>query len=163
VCPGPTDAPPFQRQLPWIKEAPTRAIRFRHIAQPSEIADAVLFFLSDRANYITGQVLSVSGGLTMADRQGQEEQAMRSYQAAALAALMITAAGSAQAQPQAPMPENNPAAAANVKQSEQYSALLRSNPGFRRQREKIECGPIEDSQLRASCIASFEAYAAPAK
>ncbi len=88
---------------------------------------------------------------------------MRSYQAAAVAAFMITAAASAQAQPQAPMPENNPAAAANVKQSEQYSALLRSNPGFRRQREKIECGPIQDSQLRASCIASFEAYAAPAK
>lgn len=88
---------------------------------------------------------------------------MRSYQAAAVAALMITAAASAQAQPQAPMPQNDPAAAANVKQSEQYSALLRSNPAFRRQREKIECGPIEDSQLRASCIASFEAYAAPAK
>ena len=87
---------------------------------------------------------------------------MRSYQAAAVAAFMITAAASAQAQPQAPMPQNNPAAAANVKQSEQYSALLRSNPGFRRQREKIECGPIQDSQLRASCIASFEAYAAPA-
>lgn len=89
---------------------------------------------------------------------------MRSYQAAALAAFMtIAAAASAQAQPQAPMPQDNPAAAANVKQSEQYSALLRSNPGFRRQREKIECGPIQDSQLRASCIASFEAYAAPAK
>ena len=88
---------------------------------------------------------------------------MRSYQAAAVAALMVTAAASAQAQPPAPMPQNNPAAAANVKQSEQYSALLRSNPAFRRQREKIECGPIQDSQLRASCIASFEAYAAPAK
>jgi hypothetical protein len=89
---------------------------------------------------------------------------MRSYQAAVLAAfMMIAAASAAQAQPQAPMPQNNPAAAANVRESEQYSALLRSNPGFRRQREKIECGPIQDSQLRASCIASFEAYAAPAK
>lgn len=88
---------------------------------------------------------------------------MRSFQAAAVAALMITAAASAQAQPQAPMPQNDPAAAANVRESKQYSALLRSNPGFRRQREKIECGPIEDSQLRASCVASFEAYAAPAK
>ena len=45
----------------------TRTIPFRRIARASEIADAVLFFLSDRANYITGQVLSVSGGLTIAD------------------------------------------------------------------------------------------------
>jgi 2-hydroxycyclohexanecarboxyl-CoA dehydrogenase len=67
VCPGPTDTPLFQRQPERIKEALTRAIPFRRIAQPSEIADAVLFFLSSRANYITGQVLSVSGGLTMAD------------------------------------------------------------------------------------------------
>jgi hypothetical protein len=89
---------------------------------------------------------------------------MRSYQMAVLAAfLSIAAAGAAPAQPQAPMPQDNPAAAANVKQSEQYSALLRSNPAFRRQREKIECGPITDPQLHASCVASFEAYAAPAK
>jgi 2-hydroxycyclohexanecarboxyl-CoA dehydrogenase len=32
-----------------------------------EIAQAVLFFLSPRSDYVTGQVLSVSGGLTMAD------------------------------------------------------------------------------------------------
>ena len=67
VSPGPTDTPLFQRQPERIKEALTRAIPFRRIAQPVEIAQAVLFFLSDRANYITGQVLSVSGGLTMAD------------------------------------------------------------------------------------------------
>ena len=67
MCPGPTVAPRFRRQLSRIKEALTPAIPFQRIAQPSEIADAVLFFLSDRANYITGQVLSVSGGLTMAD------------------------------------------------------------------------------------------------
>jgi 2-hydroxycyclohexanecarboxyl-CoA dehydrogenase len=67
VCPGPTDTPLFQRQPERMKEALTRAIPFRRIAQPIEIAHAVLFFLSDRANYITGQVLSVSGGLTMAD------------------------------------------------------------------------------------------------
>jgi 2-hydroxycyclohexanecarboxyl-CoA dehydrogenase len=67
VCPGPTDTPLFQRQPERMKQALTRAIPFRRIAQPIEIAQAVLFFLSDRANYITGQVLSVSGGLTMAD------------------------------------------------------------------------------------------------
>lgn len=67
VSPGPTDTPLFQRQPERIKEALTRAIPFRRIAQPIEIAQAVLFFLSGRADYITGQVLSVSGGLTMTD------------------------------------------------------------------------------------------------
>jgi 2-hydroxycyclohexanecarboxyl-CoA dehydrogenase len=66
VCPGPTDTPLFQRQPERMKEALTRAIPFRRIAQPIEIAQAVLFFLSRRSDYITGQVLSVSGGLTMA-------------------------------------------------------------------------------------------------
>jgi 2-hydroxycyclohexanecarboxyl-CoA dehydrogenase len=67
VCPGPTDTPLFQRQPARMKEALTRAIPFRRIAQPIEIAQAVMFFLSARSDYITGQVLSVSGGLTMAD------------------------------------------------------------------------------------------------
>jgi 2-hydroxycyclohexanecarboxyl-CoA dehydrogenase len=67
VCPGPTDTPLFQRQPERMKEALTRAIPFRRIAQPIEIAQAVLFFLSPRSDYVTGQVLSVSGGLTMAD------------------------------------------------------------------------------------------------
>jgi 2-hydroxycyclohexanecarboxyl-CoA dehydrogenase len=67
VCPGPTDTPLFQRQPERMKEALTRAIPFRRIAQPLEIAQAVLFFLSRRSDYVTGQVLSVSGGLTMAD------------------------------------------------------------------------------------------------
>lgn len=85
---------------------------------------------------------------------------MRGYQVAAFAALLTSAfAGTAMAQA---MPTNDPQAAANVRQSEQYSAALRSNPAFRKKREAIECGPITDAQLRASCIASFEAYAAPA-
>jgi 2-hydroxycyclohexanecarboxyl-CoA dehydrogenase len=67
VCPGPTDTPLFQRQPERMKEALIRAIPFRRIAQPIEIAQAVMFFLSARSDYITGQVLSVSGGLTMAD------------------------------------------------------------------------------------------------
>jgi 2-hydroxycyclohexanecarboxyl-CoA dehydrogenase len=65
VCPGPTDTPLFQRQPDRIKEALVRAIPFRRIAQPIEIAHAVMFFLGPRSDYITGQVLSVSGGLTM--------------------------------------------------------------------------------------------------
>jgi hypothetical protein len=87
---------------------------------------------------------------------------MLKYQAVAFAALItITGAGAALAQ-SAPMPQNNPEAAANVRESEQYSALLRSNPSFRKKREQIECGPITDPQLRQNCINSFEAYAAPA-
>jgi hypothetical protein len=85
---------------------------------------------------------------------------MLRFQVMAFAALLTVAfAGTAMAQA---MPTDNPEAMANVRQSEQYTALLRSNPGFRKKREAIECGPITDSQLRASCIASFEAYASPA-
>jgi 2-hydroxycyclohexanecarboxyl-CoA dehydrogenase len=65
VCPGPTDTPLFQRQPERMREALTRAIPFRRIAQPDDIAEAVMFFLGARSDYITGQVLSVSGGLTM--------------------------------------------------------------------------------------------------
>src|SRR6266567_6123243 len=49
-----------------INEAFIRAIAFRRLAKPQEIADAILFFASSRADYVTGQVLSVSGGLTFA-------------------------------------------------------------------------------------------------
>jgi hypothetical protein len=89
---------------------------------------------------------------------------MQTYQAAAFAALLtIASGGAAVAQTMPPMPTNDPAAMANVRESQQYTALLRSNPAFRKKREAIECGPINDPQLRQSCIASFEAYAAPAK
>lgn len=65
VCPGPTDTPLFQNQPERMREALTRAIPFRRIAQPEEIAEAAMFFVGRRSDYITGQVLSVSGGLTM--------------------------------------------------------------------------------------------------
>jgi 2-hydroxycyclohexanecarboxyl-CoA dehydrogenase len=67
VCPGPTDTPLFSAQPERMREALTRAIPFRRIAQPEEIAEAAMFFLGRRSDYITGQVLSVSGGLTMVD------------------------------------------------------------------------------------------------
>lgn len=66
VCPGPTDTPLFASLPEKIQSGLVRAIPFGRIAAPEEVADAVLFFASDYANYVTGQVLSVSGGLTMA-------------------------------------------------------------------------------------------------
>lgn len=65
VCPGPTESPLLAAVPERHREAFQRAIPMRRFAQPSEIADAILFFASGRSNYITGQVLSVSGGLTM--------------------------------------------------------------------------------------------------
>ncbi len=66
VCPGPTDTPMLQSRPDKLKEAFVRAIPFKRFAKPQEIADAILFFASPRSDYITGQVLSVSGGLTFA-------------------------------------------------------------------------------------------------
>jgi len=65
VCPGPTDTPLFQAQPDKLKVALEKAIPLRRIAQPQELADAILFFASSRSDYVTAQVLSVSGGLTM--------------------------------------------------------------------------------------------------
>lgn len=65
VCPGPTETPLLAAVPEKQLEALKKAIPFRRFAKPSEIADAVVFFASERASYITGQVLSVSGGLTM--------------------------------------------------------------------------------------------------
>jgi 2-hydroxycyclohexanecarboxyl-CoA dehydrogenase len=65
VCPGPTDTPLFASQSEKMRTALANAIPMKRVAKPSEIADAVLFFASDRSSFITGQVLSVSGGLTM--------------------------------------------------------------------------------------------------
>jgi 2-hydroxycyclohexanecarboxyl-CoA dehydrogenase len=66
VCPGPTNTPLLHSMPEKLRGTLEKAIPFRRIAEPEEIADAVLFFASDRAKYVTGQVLSVSGGLTMA-------------------------------------------------------------------------------------------------
>jgi len=67
VCPGPTDTPLLASIPEKQRDALIRAIPFRRFAKPSEVADAVLFFAGGRTDYLTGQVLSVSGGLTMVD------------------------------------------------------------------------------------------------
>ena len=66
VCPGPTDTPLLRAVPEKHQEAFVRATPMRRLAKPSEIADAILFFASDRASFITGQTISVSGGLTLA-------------------------------------------------------------------------------------------------
>jgi 2-hydroxycyclohexanecarboxyl-CoA dehydrogenase len=72
VCPGPTDTPMLQHMLETspnaakIVSAMTRAVPMKRIGHPDEIAAAVSFFAQEDAGYITGQTLSVSGGLTMA-------------------------------------------------------------------------------------------------
>ena len=66
VCPGPTDTPLFRRQPERLQAALERAIPMRRLAAPHDVAHAVAYFTSPGADYVTGQVLSVSGGLTMA-------------------------------------------------------------------------------------------------
>jgi 2-hydroxycyclohexanecarboxyl-CoA dehydrogenase len=71
VCPGPTDTALFADYKEGagnpekLMEAFTRSIPLGRIGQPDDLPGAVLFFASDDAAYVTGQVLSVSGGLTM--------------------------------------------------------------------------------------------------
>ena len=71
VCPGPTDTALFAEYKEGagnpekLLEASTRSIPLGRIGQPGDLPGAILFFASDDAAYVTGQVLSVSGGLTM--------------------------------------------------------------------------------------------------
>jgi 2-hydroxycyclohexanecarboxyl-CoA dehydrogenase len=73
VCPGPTDTPALRKfadssgqEADKVIGGMTRSVPMKRLAEPSDIAAAVAFFASDAAGYITGQTLSVSGGLTMA-------------------------------------------------------------------------------------------------
>lgn len=66
VCPGPTDTPLFDSLPPGLRAGLERAIPLRRLATPQDVAAAVRYFASPEARYVTGQVLSVSGGLTMA-------------------------------------------------------------------------------------------------
>ncbi len=71
VCPGPTATALFEDYKHGagnpekLMEAFTRSIPLGRIGQPDDLPGAVLFFASEDATYVTGQVLSVSGGLTM--------------------------------------------------------------------------------------------------
>lgn len=65
VCPGPINTPFFAKNSDRLREALVRAIPMRRIGEPEDVAGAVCFFASPGASYVTGQVLSISGGLTM--------------------------------------------------------------------------------------------------
>jgi len=70
VCPGPSDTPLFRTEFvavnPKLSASLARVIPWGRLGQPDDVAPAVVFLASDEAGYVTGQTLSVSGGLTMA-------------------------------------------------------------------------------------------------
>ena len=72
VCPGPTDTPLIRGMADELGsgerfvDALTKAIPMRRLATADDVAPAIAFLASDDAGFITGQTLSVSGGLTMA-------------------------------------------------------------------------------------------------
>jgi len=72
VCPGPTRTPMLEGMAASGEKAERlvasleRAVPMRRLGEPEDVAAAVAFLASERAGYITGQTLSVSGGLTMA-------------------------------------------------------------------------------------------------
>jgi 2-hydroxycyclohexanecarboxyl-CoA dehydrogenase len=72
VCPGPTRTPLLEGMAAAgsggekLVGALERAVPMRRLGEPEDVAAAVAFLASERAGYITGQTLSVSGGLTMA-------------------------------------------------------------------------------------------------
>ena len=69
ICPGPSDTPLFRNEFaatsPKLAESLKRVIPWGRLGVPDDVAPAVVFLASDEAGFITGQTLSVSGGLTM--------------------------------------------------------------------------------------------------
>ena len=68
TCPGPTDTPlldDVKETMPKVVAAIEKAVPMRKIATPEQQANAIVWLASDEASYITGQSLSVNGGLNM--------------------------------------------------------------------------------------------------
>jgi 2-hydroxycyclohexanecarboxyl-CoA dehydrogenase len=72
VCPGPTATPLIDEIVSASSSgdkvigAMANAVPMKRLGQPNEVASAVAYFASEQAGFVTGQTLSVSGGLTMA-------------------------------------------------------------------------------------------------
>ncbi len=71
VCPGPTETPLLQQIVDAspdgekVINAMVRAVPLRRLGKPADIGAAVAYLTSEKASFVTGQTLSVSGGLTM--------------------------------------------------------------------------------------------------
>jgi 2-hydroxycyclohexanecarboxyl-CoA dehydrogenase len=68
VCPGPTDTPMLRRisaAEPGLVDKIARGIPLRRLGTPADVAGLIAYLCTDRAAYVTGQTLSVSGGVTM--------------------------------------------------------------------------------------------------
>jgi len=67
ICPGPTDTPLLAGfdETGKLQQALERAVPMRRLARPDDFPALVSFFLSEASGYVTGQTISVSGGLTM--------------------------------------------------------------------------------------------------
>jgi 2-hydroxycyclohexanecarboxyl-CoA dehydrogenase len=68
ICPGPSDTPMFATTAesnPKLAQALAKIIPLGRLGKPEDVAAAVVYLASEEAEFVTGQVLSVSGGLTM--------------------------------------------------------------------------------------------------
>jgi 2-hydroxycyclohexanecarboxyl-CoA dehydrogenase len=68
TCPGPTDTPLLEdvkRTMPKVVQAIEKAVPLKRIAKPEEQANVIVWLASEEASYITGQAVSVNGGLNM--------------------------------------------------------------------------------------------------
>ncbi len=65
IAPGATNTPAFQQAPAEMREAAAKIYPLRRVAEVEDIANAVAFLASDEAAFITGQIISVSGGYTM--------------------------------------------------------------------------------------------------
>jgi 3-oxoacyl-[acyl-carrier protein] reductase len=65
IAPGYIETPMTEVLPEKVKEELKKMIPMERLGQPEDVAQAVLFLVSERSNYITGQVLNVNGGIYM--------------------------------------------------------------------------------------------------
>ena len=65
VCPGIINSESFQFISPEMRERLIKRTAFKKLGEPEDVANAIVFLASDKAKYITGIVLNVSGGIEL--------------------------------------------------------------------------------------------------